>query len=70
MIANTITFSKGYWHLNASIFCDMYDFRRPGGGSECEWEQRDTQGVWEPTEWDGYCEDLLLAYFRNGGVIK
>jgi hypothetical protein len=70
MIANRISFENGYWHLNASLFCDMHDYRREGGGTGDSWEHLENKGSWEPELLSEYCEDLLRAFIANDGKIK
>lgn len=69
MIANHIRFHNGYWYLNATLHCDMQDYRRPGSGNVDDWEQLEYNGTWEPELLADYCEELLQAYIKNNGVV-
>lgn len=70
MIANRIEYQDGYWYLQASLYCNLEDYRRPGGGAEEDWEHLKGDGTWEYELLSDYCEDLLKAYIQNGGKVS
>lgn len=71
MIAHRFYKDDTHWYLDAVMFCELKEYRRPISGGEDDWESFDDRsGVWDLDILGGYCEDLLEAYLSNGMQIK
>jgi hypothetical protein len=38
MLLEYVTYKQGHWYLDVSLHCNLSTVRRPGGGSEADWE--------------------------------
>lgn len=76
MIAHAVRKDDEYWYLDAWLFCELQEYRRPlviedGVLPEDAWEVFNRRCYeWEEELLGGYCEDLLEAYLLNGNNIK